>query len=264
MASFNISEYVTTTEKNYLKAAQDGYLEKWEKMVETKSKIIQLLANSTAKNELHKAIEDLEVVKLFIQLGANVNAKNRYDSTPLQLAAKNGNIDVAKCLIEHGAKLDMKNKIYGRAPIHYAVIYGKIEVAKCLIEHGAKVDMKNEDGEAPLHLAIENGDIEVVKCLIEHGAQVDLRDKNNKTPFDWADQNGHHEIATYLLEKKREASNQKPPSTIDDKAPCIICLEPRNGFFVLNPCGHASLCEPCTYKLVIQNDSKCPNCTHMV
>ena len=42
MASFNISDYLTTTEKNDQRAAQDGYLEKWEKMVETKSKIIQL------------------------------------------------------------------------------------------------------------------------------------------------------------------------------------------------------------------------------
>ena len=197
MASFNISEYVTTTEKNYQNAAQDGYLEKWEKMVETKSKIIQLLANSKTKNELHKAIEDLEVVKLFIQLGANVNAKNRYDSTPLQLAAKNGNIDVAKCLIEHGAKLDMKNKIYGRAAIHYAVIYGKIEVAKCLIEHGAKVDMKNEDGEAPLHLATENGDIEVVKCLIEHGANVNIANKYDNTCLMISSYKGHDDIVRY-------------------------------------------------------------------
>ena len=87
MASFNISEYVTTTEKNYQNAAQDGYLEKWEKMVETKSKIIQLLANSKAKNELHKAIEDLEVVKLFIQLGANVNAMNPQGMNVLHVSA---------------------------------------------------------------------------------------------------------------------------------------------------------------------------------
>ena len=128
------------------------------------------------------------------------------------------------------------------------------------------MDIRNQKtGSTPLHIAAQlGGKIEVAKCLIEHGAQVDLRDKNNKTPFDWADQNRHHELATYLLEKKREASNQKPPITIDDKALCIICLEPRNGFFVLNPCGHASLCEPCTYKLVIQNDSKCPNCRETI
>ena len=155
----------------------------------------------------------------------------------------------------------MKNK-YGDTPLYCAAYTGEIEVAKCLlIEHGAQVDMRNNDGETPLHWAARNSQIVSVKCLIGLGAQVDLRDKNNKTPFDLANQNGQYEIAAYLLEQKKEAANKKPSNIIDDKAPCIICFEPRNGFYVLNPCGHAALCEPCTYKLVIQNStSKCPNC----
>ena len=110
--------------------------------------------------------------------------------------------------------------------------------------------MKNKNGNTPLHFPAYKDKIGAVKCLIEYGAQVNLRNKNNETPFDLANHKGKYEIATYLLEQKREALNQKPSNIIDDKAPCIICFEPRNGIYVLNPCGHAALCEPCTYKLV--------------
>ena len=109
-------------------------------------------------------------------------------------------------------------------------------------------------------MAALGGKINIAKCLIERSAQFDIRDRDNKTPFDLAKMYGHHELAKYLLEKKKAALNQKPSTIIDDKAPCIICFEPRNGFYVPNPCGHAALCEPCTYKLVIGKNSKCPNC----
>ena len=48
--------------------------------------------------------------------------------------------------------------------LHWAVLYGKIEMAKCLIDNGADVDMKNDsDGATPLHLAAIYGEIEIVK-----------------------------------------------------------------------------------------------------
>ena len=141
-------------------------------------------------------------------------------------------------------------------------------VPPSLIKYGAQIDATNEStnewGCTPLHLAAVEGEINVAKCLIEHGARIHIRDKDYKTPFDLAKIHGYHELATYLLEIKKEALNQKPSTIIDDKAPCIICFEPRNGFYVLYPCGHAALCEPCTYKLVIQNDSKCLNCREII
>ena len=143
---------------------------------------------------------------------------------------------------------------------------GEFEVVKYLNEHGAEVNMKNNVGYTPLHAAVEfawtcqNDKIDTVKCLIENGAKFDILSLGNETPFELANRFEMYEIATYLLRKKREASNKSPVENIMSNAPCIICFEPRNGFYVLNPCGHAALCEPCTYKIVTGNDSKCPNC----
>ena len=112
----------------------------------------------------------LEIVKVLIRLGANVNAKDECDWTPLHYAASNGKIDILKYLIDHGAQVDMILGKYGNTPLHAASKgKGVIEVAKSLIEHGAKVDIKNEFGHTPLHTAAEKGKIDAVKCLIEHG-----------------------------------------------------------------------------------------------
>ena len=54
--------------------------------------------------------------------------------------------------------------------------------------------------------------------------------------------------------------NKIPEENISNKALCIICFTPRNGIFVLSPCGHTSLCEPCCLNLKNQTEPECPSC----
>ena len=100
----------------------------------------------------------------------------------------------------------------------------------------------------------------MVKYLIQQGAQVNIRDNNGQTPFDLADEYERFETAEYLLKMKKESEFKNPPNHTNDQALCIICLTPRNGLYSLYPCGHASLCEPCCYKLKREKYSKCPSC----
>ena len=99
-----------------------------------------------------------------------------------------------------------------------------------------------------------------MKLLIENGAHIDVTNNNNETPFYQANRRNHKEIARYLLEKKREIENQNPIENFSNKDPCIICMEPRNGIFMLIPCGHISLCELCSYNLAQEKYPKCPTC----
>ena len=104
--------------------------------------------------------------------------------------------------------------------------------------------------------------IDYVKLLVEKGARIDILNNNNETPFIIANRENREEICLFLLEKKRETENRNPEErySISNKAPCIICLQPRNGLYVLNPCGHTSLCEMCSYKITKERYPKCPYC----
>ena len=177
--------------------------------------------------------------------------------------------------IANGAQINIKD-INGKTPMHYFANEARIEAFECLLENGAEIDAKDFRGSTPLHYAVIEGNFEMVKLLIDHGAQVDAKNNENETPFDLACKEMDHaeeligkddtlisnfmKISKYLLEKKRDSDDKMPQENASNKALCIICSYPRNGLFVLVPCGHMSLCEPCCFDLKKQKYSKCPSC----
>ena len=103
-----------------------------------------------------------------------------------------------------------------------------------------------------------------MKYLVERGAKIDARNNENETPFLLSNKKRHDDISKYLLEKKRDMPRKYPLEVMSEEASCIICLAPRNGLFVLNPCGHTSFCEPCCFEITTKKFAKCPSCRKAV
>src|SRR5262249_31098705 len=61
----------------------------------------------------------LEAIKICLEKGADVNATNSMGLTAVMGAANRGSDDIIKFLVEHGAKLDVKDAV-GRTPITWA------------------------------------------------------------------------------------------------------------------------------------------------
>ena len=138
-----------------------------------------------------------------------------------------------------------------------------LEVVKILIASEAEVDAKDNNGLTPLHVAAKEREffhggqvelLEIFKLLINSGAQFDIKNNDGKTPFDLAK---HYEVKAYLLELQNKDSDKE---TISNKDPCVICMCPKNGFYALMPCAHASLCEDCCKKITKDKFGKCPTC----
>ena len=60
----------------------------------------------------------------------------------------------------------------GRTPLHLASKQGELDVARYLVEAGANVNKKMEDGRTPLHFASEQGELDVARYLVEAGANI--------------------------------------------------------------------------------------------
>ena len=120
---------------------------------------------------LHLNFNNIEMAKLLLDRGAdvNLNSKNKLNATPLQGAAANNWIDLAKLYLAHGANVNCRSE-EGGSPLHEAAGNGFVDFARMLIEHGADVNQKDDNGKTPLTVALESKQPESAKLLREHGA----------------------------------------------------------------------------------------------
>jgi len=119
--------------------------------------------------ELDKRVGlNIQVVKDLIKRGADIKAKNKYDSTVLHQASSFGDIELVKECLQAGIDVNAENK-YDQTPLHWAVDGNNIELAKLLITSGADVNAKDDDGQTLLDWAWYKS--EMTALLIEHGAE---------------------------------------------------------------------------------------------
>lgn len=96
----------------------------------------------TKTSLLHAACYDgkPEIAELLLELGADVNARERDLRTPLHLAANQGHLDVIDVLVQHDADLEAKD-VQGKTPLMLGRISRsgkKDEIVARLKEYGAR------------------------------------------------------------------------------------------------------------------------------
>jgi hypothetical protein len=110
-----------------------------------------------------------------------------------------GCLDICRLLIEKGAQMEAKDSS-DWTPLHYAVIYCRIEIARLLCDRGADIEARDCSGRRPLHLAASCGRNSVVKELIEvRNADINARTDSGRTALRLARDNGKSDIAAYLV-----------------------------------------------------------------
>jgi len=149
------------------------------------------------------AARGLPMVELLISKGADIQAQeNLQELTKLHMACRKGDKDVVKFLISKGAEVDRKNSS-GQTPLWLAANYGHREIVELLINKGADIKevSSKRSGHNPLYIAARNGHREIVELLINKGADVNSRTRDGSTPLHIATLNGHIETAKLLVEK---------------------------------------------------------------
>lgn len=106
----------------------------------------------------------IEIVRLLMKYGTDINGKSGKGLTALFWAAREGEIEIVSLLIKNGAELDITD-VNNMTPLMVSARYGHREVARLLMKKGAKIDIKNIDGNTALKLSSKYGHKEVERLL---------------------------------------------------------------------------------------------------
>lgn len=170
---------------------------------------------------------NLDQIKRHLFWKTDVNQPGPDGNFPLHVAVSQGRVTIARELIKHGAKLDVRDRL-GRTPLHVALASGKVPAAALLVDQGADddpqgllfdlvqtqaldrdtlafligrgvdIDAPDPTGQPPLLTAVRAGDLRLAKRLIGAGANVNLTNASGATALEIAEAQGDEAMLNLL------------------------------------------------------------------
>lgn len=137
-----------------------------------------------------------DIVRLLLERGADVNAKNIQDLTPIMLAQS---MEVVRLLFEHAADIHARDE-FGNTVLMSVAQHCPTEAVQFLLDHGADIHATNHYGASVLTTASQYGQTETVQLLLQKGLGSDEREnETHLTPLMEAAWHGETETAHVLL-----------------------------------------------------------------
>ncbi|XP_076865963.1 transient receptor potential cation channel, subfamily N, member 1 [Brachyhypopomus gauderio] len=136
--------------------------------------------NDEGQTPLHIASweGDEAMLKFFYQNKANPNIIDKMDRTPLHITAERGHTSVVEILTEKFKSNVLARTKDGSTLLHIASQCGHPETALAFLKKGVPLHMPNKSGAVCLHAAAKRGHAAVVKSLLLKGAHVDAVTKD--------------------------------------------------------------------------------------
>lgn len=146
----------------------------------------------------------VDVGSVLIAADAEIDRLSGRDGySPLWCAITGRNIDMARLLLRHDARISLKSPADAE-PLHQAAITGQSAMCQLLLDRGANVDCADREKNTPLHYAATIGDSRTAKILVNEGADVNAKQERGLTPLHWACHKGHDEVTRFLLDSKAD------------------------------------------------------------
>jgi ankyrin repeat protein len=163
----------------------------------------QTFSRRQTKSQLEKPW--VETVKLLLDSGADIEARDEYRGPPLVDAASYAQTDVVLLLLDRGANLHARDK-YGHTALiaaacecAVATMNDAYDVVKLLLDKGSDVNAHSNDGTTALMNAAGGfGGSSIVKLLLERGAGPRARDSEGNTALKFASERDRKDKVEFI------------------------------------------------------------------
>jgi ankyrin repeat protein len=107
-----------------------------------------------------------EIVEYLLDAGADVNqtSKNIFRVAAIHAAVSHGDTQIVRMLLDRGENINAR-QLGGYTPLHGAAGAGRIELIDLLLAHGADPEARSDEGKTPAELAEDRGHKEAAAHL---------------------------------------------------------------------------------------------------
>lgn len=140
-----------------------------------------------------------DAVRLLVARKADLEAANLSEHTPLHEAAAHGHVDVMTVLLDSGARIGQTQ--YGCHALFQAASFGQKKALELLLTRGVSIQEKDACERTVLHHAVSpHGRVEVIEFLLDRDPQlITMTDNLGRTALHVASESGHVGAIELLL-----------------------------------------------------------------
>lgn len=185
----------------------------------------RLLIDAGAKEDFYSDIALGKIDAVRESLDSDPSRAARPDGAsrmPLDYAAANNQLELAKLLVKYGAPIVDYNLSPMKVPLHYAIQIGNAPMVELLLDAGNSPNTAEGRGgesatsEPALHMAISEDHLEIVKLLLAHKPDLTIRNTYSQTPLHYAANLGKAKIVELLI----QAGADVKATTLSFSLPC--------------------------------------------
>jgi ankyrin repeat protein len=138
---------------------------------------------------------DFARVRALLAAGADPDARDQDERTPLFSAVLGNSVGLIGLLLEAGADVNAADAD-GFTALHFAAQEHLPAIARLLLGRGADPNLPDGDGATPLWRAVQSarGDNELIETLRAGGAKDDIANKAGETPRELAARLGNYDF----------------------------------------------------------------------
>ena len=189
---------------NYLHiAAANGILDLCKTLIKEYNFDVNMTDNN-GYTAIHHSVAagNYDLLKFFVDVGADINVTTKLGHNCLHIAALKGHLELCNTLIDN-YKFD-KDKVgnYGCTALHHSAESGNYELFKFFVDKGANIKLKTIAGESCLHIAAFNGQLDFCKTLIKvYQFDKDMSDNNGCTALHHSAGSGVYDLVQFFVNK---------------------------------------------------------------